>query len=201
MRILIFGKPGAGKGTISKELVDRFGLSHVSTGDLLRKEISSGSELGVVIASYIDDGNLIPNDLCVKIMEKHLPDDNFILDGFPRTIKQAEVVNSWDIKWTCILDVFSSDDCVKERLCGRRIDEETGEIYHILFRPPPEGARVYQRKDDRKEVLDVRLRNHKNLVQPAIDFFSKHPKYVQIASENSMTFEELFDVVMNKIEN
>jgi adenylate kinase len=169
MRLLIIGPPGGGKGSNASILEEILGIKHIPTGDILRAEIASGSDLGKEIASYIDDGNFIPNDLCIRMVHAQLPDDNYLLDGFPRTLTQAESLK--DIKLDAVINIDIPDELVKERLIYRRMNKETGEIYHLKHNPPPEGVELTQRKDDREEVVATRLKRHHADVAPIIEHY------------------------------
>jgi len=180
-KILIFlGPPGAGKGTQSQFLKDRDNFIQISTGDILREAVKNGTELGKKAKSYMDTGQLVPDEIIIGIMEeklKELSDKNIIFDGFPRTINQAEsldkLLNQIGKKIDAVILFEIPDEEVIRRLSGRRIDPKTGTVYHIEFSPPPKDVEVIQRDDDKEEVIKKRLEVYHSQTAPLIDYYSK----------------------------
>ena len=167
MRLILIGPPGAGKGTQAARIVERYAVPHISTGDMLRAAIASESEFGVAAQSYIEKGDLVPDDIITgMVMERLAADDcqnGFLLDGFPRTAAQASSLDDAMAIAGITLDaavlVEVPDDLIVDRITGRRLDPETGDIYHMTFNPPPAEVadRVIQRADDTEETCRARL--------------------------------------------
>lgn len=181
MRMILVGPPGAGKGTQAGALVNRFGISHISTGDMLRVAVSQGTALGKQADDYMKAGGLVPDDLVIAMVIERIqqPDcaGGFMLDGFPRTRPQAEALNAELEKAGLALDIVLQievpDELIVERITGRRLDPDTGEIYHVEFRPPPADVapRVIQRKDDTERACRARLEKYHSETAPIIPFY------------------------------
>ncbi len=178
MIVVFLGPPGAGKGTQAQRLVEEKGFIHISTGDLLREAVRKGTELGKKAKEYMDRGELVPDDLIVAMIKEKLPKEgNVILDGFPRTVAQAEALDRMlqnmgkRVDAVVLFDV--PDEVVIERLSGRRIDPKTGKVYHIKYNPPPEGVEVIQRDDDREEVIRKRLEVYRKQTAPLIEYYKE----------------------------
>lgn len=181
MRMILVGPPGAGKGTQAGALVNRFGISHISTGDMLRAAVSQGTALGKQADDYMKAGGLVPDDLVIAMVIERIqqPDcaEGFMLDGFPRTRPQAEALDTELEKAGLALDVVLQievpDALIVERITGRRLDPDTGEIYHVEFRPPPADVapRVIQRKDDTERACRARLEKYHSETAPIVPFY------------------------------
>ena len=181
MRMILVGPPGAGKGTQAGALVNRFGISHISTGDMLRAAVSQGTALGKQADGYMKAGGLVPDDLVIAMVIERIqqPDcaEGFMLDGFPRTRPQAEALDTELEKAGLALDVVLQievpDELIVERITGRRLDPDTGEIYHVEFRPPPADVapRVIQRKDDTERACRARLEKYHSETAPIVPFY------------------------------
>lgn len=179
--MILVGPPGAGKGTQAGALVNRFGISHISTGDMLRAAVSQGTALGKQADGYMKAGGLVPDDLVIAMVIERIqqPDcaDGFMLDGFPRTRPQAEALDTELEKAGLTLDVVLQtevpDELIVERITGRRLDPDTGEIYHVEFRPPPADVapRVIQRKDDTERACRARLEKYHSETAPIVPFY------------------------------
>lgn len=184
MRMILVGPPGAGKGTQAVELVNRFRISHISTGDMLRAAVSEGTALGKQADGYMKAGGLVPDELVIAMVVERIqkPDcaDGFMLDGFPRTRPQAEALDAELDKAGLALDVVLQievpDELIVERITGRRLDPDTGEIYHVKFKPPPAqvAPRVIQRKDDTEHACRARLEKYHSETAPIIPFYAGH---------------------------
>ena len=172
MNVVFLGPPGAGKGTQAKAICEKFGVPHISTGDILREAVAEGSDLGLEAKSYMDSGGLVPDDLVVSMVAERLGRDDcaegFVLDGFPRTIAQAEALEETletnNMRVDCVVFFEVDDEQVVGRLSGRRTCRQCGENYHLSFMPPTEkgicdkcGGELYQRDDDRAETVRERL--------------------------------------------
>ena len=179
--MILVGPPGAGKGTQAGALVNRFGISHISTGDMLRAAVSQGTALGKQADGYMKAGGLVPDDLVIAMVIERIqqPDcaDGFMLDGFPRTRPQAEALDTELEKAGLALDIVLQievpDELIVERITGRRLDPDTGEIYHVEFRPPPADVapRVLQRKDDTERACRARLEKYHSETAPIVPFY------------------------------
>lgn len=181
MRLIFIGPPGAGKGTQAARLVERYGIPHVSTGDMLRAAVKAGTEMGKVAEGYMTAGKLLPDEVVVGLVRERLkaPDatKGVLLDGFPRTVPQAEALDVMlqgegiALDGVVLLEV--PDDLIVSRIVGRRQDPETGEIYHLQFSPPPAEIlpRLVHRKDDTEEAVRTRLGAYHDQTAPIIPFY------------------------------
>lgn len=171
LKICIAGPPASGKGTQCELIRDAFGVLHLSTGDMLRAQVKAETELGMKAKEYMDNGQLVPDELIISIMEERMQQDDvaqhgWLLDGFPRTGEQAKFMVAKGIVPDIFLTINCPDEVVISRIAGRRTDPETGTVYHLEFNPPPEDIvdRLIQRSDDTEEKIKVRLEfYHENL--------------------------------------
>jgi adenylate kinase len=183
MRIVLLGPQGAGKGTQAQRISERTGARHISTGDLVRAEIKSGSELGQKIKDYNDRGELVPDEIIVEMMKPYLEEsDSWILDGFPRNQAQAatldEMLADIDAEFDAAVALEAPDEALIERLSGRRTSEATGRIYHVEYDPPPENSAedpgpFLQRKDDTEEALRRRLEVYHEHTEPLKHYYAE----------------------------
>ena len=168
MNLLIMGLPGAGKGTQAAKIVENFNVAHISTGDMFRAAIANQTEMGVLAKSYIDKGELVPDEVTNGIVKERLSQDDiketgFLLDGYPRTIEQAHALDKTlaelGIELEGVINIEVNPDCLLERLSGRIIHRETGETFHKVFNPPVDYKEedYYQREDDKPETVKRRL--------------------------------------------
>jgi len=182
MKLILLGAPGAGKGTQAKKIVAEFGIPQISTGDILRKAVADGTPLGTEAKKYMEAGKLVPDEVVIGLMKDRLQEndckDGFILDGFPRTVEQAEALG----KITDIDAVISIDvdmDSLVERITGRRSCPKCGAVYHISFNPPKQegvcdscGNPLIQRKDDKEETVRKRLETYMRQTSPLIEYYA-----------------------------
>jgi adenylate kinase len=184
MRVVLLGAPGAGKGTHCKRIAQRYGVAHLSSGDILRQERAAGSDLGKQAQSYMDAGELVPDDLIVEMMTgaiRRAP-AGYVLDGFPRTVHQAEVLDkslaTQDGDIDVVLNLQVNDDIVVERITGRRSCPKCGAVYHVHNMPPQkdgvcdrDGASLVQRPDDTEEVVRNRLQTYYRQTEPVVAYY------------------------------
>ena len=183
MRIVLLGPQGAGKGTQAQRISESTGAKHISTGDLVRAEIRSGSELGQTIKNYNDRGELVPDEIIVEMMKPYLEEaDSWILDGFPRNQTQADLLDHMleeiDAELDAAVALEAPDDLLVERLSGRRTSEATGRIYHVEYDPPPENGEedpgpFIQREDDTERALRRRLRIYHEHTKPLKGYYAE----------------------------
>lgn len=181
MRLILVGPPGAGKGTQAEHLVTRFGIPHISTGDMLRSAVKEGTELGLQADAFMKRGDLVPDEVVIGMAIERIqqPDakDGFMLDGFPRTRPQAEALDAAlteaGIALDAVLLIEVDDQILIERVTGRRSDPETGKIYHLKFNPPPAEIvdRLVHRKDDTHEAAAARLVKYHSETAPVLPYY------------------------------
>ncbi len=196
LNLVFLGPPGVGKGTYAKELSKRYNIPHISTGDIFREEIRKGTELGKKVKSYVERGELVPDEIVIEVVRKRLSQDDckrgFILDGFPRTINQAIALDSI-VKVDLVFNFVAPKSVIIERLSGRRICQKCGAIYHIKFNPPKRpgicdkcGGPLYQREDDKPEVIEERLRVYEKQTAPIVDYYRKKGILVEVDASRNM---------------
>jgi adenylate kinase len=186
LNLILIGPPGAGKGTQAERLVDDFDLPYYATGDILRSAVSEGTELGREAKAYMDRGELVPDELVFRVIMEHIDSeeaqDGFLLDGFPRTVPQAEALGQEldrrGRSLTAVLLITASDEEVIRRLSGRRICRKAGHVYHVELDPPKnpgvcdqDGSRLIQREDDKPETVARRLAVYRRETEPVIEFY------------------------------
>lgn len=183
------GGPGAGKGTMSAKIVEKFNVCHISTGDIFRSEIGNQTELGMMAKSYMDKGLLVPDEVTNQMVKSYLENledkkNGFLLDGYPRTIDQAKAFDALsegsDLAIDTVIAMELDFSVLSGRITGRRLCRNCGEIYHMVTKPPKQegvcdncGGELYQRKDDTEESLKVRLDEYSRQTEPVLDFYEK----------------------------
>ena len=183
MNLILMGAPGAGKGTQSAKISEKWNVPAVSTGDLLRAAIKEGTELGIKAKSYMDGGNLVPDALVIDIIKEYIGSDKckngFILDGFPRSIPQAEALDAMGVKIDLVLSLEVADETIIERMSGRRICSKCGASYHVVYKPSKTenicdicGESLYIRDDDAAETVLNRLKTYHAVTEPLKEFYS-----------------------------
>lgn len=194
MNIILFGAPGAGKGTQSALLVERLNMRHISTGDLFRAHVKEATSLGTAAKAYMDAGKLVPDEIVLGMVEdvlKDLGSQSFILDGFPRTAPQADALQAMlmnynlEIKKALFLEV--PNESLMSRLTGRRVCSNCGASYHVQAKPPAKagvcdlcGGKVEQRKDDQEDVIRTRLEAYERSTAPLKEYFAKKGQFVSV---------------------
>ena len=186
MKLIILGAPGSGKGTTATVLREKYSLAHISTGDIFRANIKNGTPLGVEAKSYIDKGALVPDSVTIRMVENRLSQDDtangYILDGFPRTLAQAEALDEILAKngssIDAVLSIVVDDEIIKDRVSSRRVCEKCGASYNVRFKPTKAegvcdecGGKVVQRADDTAETVAARLETYYKNTKPLIDFY------------------------------
>lgn len=209
MRLILLGPPGAGKGTQAAGIVDKYSIPHISTGDIFRKNIKEGTELGKKAKEYMDQGFLVPDDLVVAIVEDRLKDEDcqkgFLLDGFPRTEYQAEaldkVLDNMNNALNKVVNVNVDKEILIERAVGRRICKECGATYHIQFNPPVSleicdkcGGTLYQRADDNEETVTKRIEVYLQETQPLIDYYKD--KGILVTVNGQQPIDKVFEDIV-----
>ena len=215
MKIVFMGPPGAGKGTQAEKIVETYQMPHISTGDMFRKAINDQTELGMEAKRYMDQGALVPDHVTIGIVKDRLsqPDckESFLLDGFPRTVEQAnaldEILSSLNSKIDYVINIDVDLNILKERLTGRRICRSCGATYHTIFNPPKVenicdkcGGELYQRKDDNEETVGNRLAVYVKQTKPLLDYYSLSGNLVNINGQQSidLVFAEIQAVLGGK---
>lgn len=208
VKIVLLGPPGAGKGTQAKSISNRYSIPHISTGDIFRKNISENTPLGIEAKSYMDNGQLVPDEVTINMVKDRLQQDDckngYLLDGFPRTVHQAEALDNFltereeSIDTALLIEV--PKEFILERMTGRRVCPSCGASYHIKFNPPANdgkcdlcGSDVIQRKDDTEETVKERLDVYENQTQPLIDFY-KNKKQLSVV-DGTQAINEVFESI------
>jgi adenylate kinase len=208
MRIVLLGPQGAGKGTQAQRISRETGAKHISTGDLVRAEIKSGSELGQKIKDYNDRGDLVPDEIIIEMMKPYLDEaGSWILDGFPRNESQAEALDKMlgeiDAELDAAVAMEAPDDLLVERLSGRRTSESTGNIYHAEYDPPPDDpdedpGPFVQREDDREEAIRHRLKIYHDQTEPLKDYYAD--KGILVTVDATQGIPEVTEDVLEAVE-
>jgi adenylate kinase len=200
MNIVLFGPPGAGKGTQARELSKHYGIPHISTGDILRANVSGGTELGKKAAEYMNRGELVPDEVLIGIIRNRLSEPDcgagYLLDGYPRTIPQADalsgILEELNMPLNAVLNIQVPDEELVTRLAGRYMCK-CGESFHIIFNPPKQagkcdacGGELYQREDDKEEVIRRRLESYKEKTSPLIDYYDSRGLLLNIEGEGDI---------------
>jgi adenylate kinase len=201
MKVVLLGAPGSGKGTQAAKISEWYKIPHISTGDIFRSNIKNGTELGKKAKEYIDKGLLVPDEVTIDIVRDRLkqPDcvKGFILDGFPRTVFQAEkldeMLNEMGVTLDVVLEIEVQDSEIITRMAGRRVCTKCGMSYHVVFNPPAEGNVckncgdvVIQRDDDREDTVLQRLTTYHKQTEPLIDYYKKSNKLVTVKGQDNI---------------
>lgn len=189
----MLGPPGAGKGTQADLLTDKLNIPHLDTGDTLREEIAKGSSLGKKAKEYVDKGKLVPDELIAGIMKERLKDNNgFVLDGFPRTLKQAEILSDFE-DIDVVIDIRLKKDVGVERLSARRVCENCGKTYNLIYNPPHQegicdrcGHNLYQRSDDKEDVIEKRFEVYEERTAPLKDYYRSRGKLIEVDGDRDI---------------
>ena len=208
MNIVLFGAPGAGKGTQAKELIKKYEIPQISTGDILREAIAKKTPLGLEAKKLMDGGNLVSDDIVNGLVEARLQEADckkgFILDGFPRTVAQAEaldkILEKFNKKLEKVIALDVSDDEIIERITGRRVSKKTGKIYHIKYNPPVDEKEedLEQRADDNKETVMKRLEVYNKQTAPVLEYYKKQNKVYSV--DGAKKLEEITKDIIDILE-
>lgn len=210
MKLILLGAPGAGKGTQAEKIVDKFGIPAISTGNILRAALKEGTEMGLKAKTYMEAGQLVPDDVVIGIIKDRLKEkdceNGFILDGFPRTIPQAQALEDAGIVIDKVLDIEVPDEKITARMSGRRVCAKCANSYHMLYKKPKVegvcdacGGKLIQRKDDAPETVQARLKEYHEMTEPLKDFYSNLGKLVivegqeEVADTTALVFAALED--------
>ena len=202
MRLILLGAPGACKGTQAAFLAEKFNVPHISTGDIFRSNIKNKTELGLKANDYIDKGMLVPDELTISIIKDRLNKDDcengFLLDGFPRTIPQAEYLDTMlkemGVELDNVLNIYVDDETIIKRMSGRRVCPVCGATYHVVFNPTKEKdtcdsckSNVVQREDDKEETVIKRLSTYHDQTEPLIEYYKKSGKLVTAFGKDAIS--------------
>lgn len=212
MRLVLLGPPGAGKGTQASAIIEKYNIPHISTGDILRSNIKEGTDLGKKAKAYMDKGQLVPDELVVSIVKDRLLEDDckngFLLDGFPRTVNQAEALDeelaNMKLKLDHVINIEVESSELIKRAIGRRICKECGATYHIEFNPPKEEGKcdicdgeLYQRDDDTEETVSRRIDVYLKETSPLIDYYTK--KGIIFSVDGKQSIEGVFEDIVKSL--
>lgn len=197
MNIILLGAPGAGKGTQAAVLSEHYNIPTISTGNIIREALRTGTEMGKKAKSYMDAGQLVPDEVVIGIVKDRLAEDDckdgFILDGFPRTIPQAEALDKMGVNIEYVIDIEVSDERIINRLSGRRVCEKCGRPYHLVNLKPKKdgicdacGGTLVQRKDDQIETIKNRLEVYHKETEPLVDYYKNQGKLQTVHGSDSV---------------
>jgi len=212
MRIILLGAPGAGKGTQAQFIMEKYGIPQISTGDMLRAAVKKGSELGLQAKELMDNGKLVTDELVIALVKQRIAQDDcrngFLLDGFPRTIPQADAMKNAGIAVDYVLEFDVPDEIIVERIVSRRVHTPSGRVYHIKFNPPKianrddiTGEELSIRKDDQEETVRKRLVEYHQLTEPLIAYYRQeaaadYTKYFKLGTRKvTEVSEELANIL------
>ncbi len=210
MKLILLGAPGAGKGTQAEYISEKYNIPTVSTGNIIRAALKNGTEMGKVAQTYIDKGDLVPDEVVIGIVRERLAEDDckngFILDGFPRTIPQAEALDKMDIGLDCVLSIEVEDSEIVKRMSGRRVCEKCGASYHTLFKKPDVegvcnlcGGNLVIRKDDKPETVQNRLEVYHEQTEPLVKYYGEKGLLITV-EPGASSVEETRDLVFSALE-
>jgi len=213
LRLVLLGPPGAGKGTQASAIVSKYSIPHISTGDIFRANIKNGTELGKQVEAYMKKGLLVPDELVVSIVKDRLTKEDckegFLLDGFPRTVNQAEALDKelkdMNLKLDRVINIEVGKEILIERAIGRRICKNCGATYHVKFSPPKVentcdkcGGELYQRDDHKAETVEKRIEVYQEQTKPLIDYYKEKDLLLNI--DGTKSIEEIFNDIVASLE-
>lgn len=208
MNLILLGAPGAGKGTQAEVICDHLHIPTISTGNVLREALKDGTQLGLKAKSFMDSGALVPDDVVIGIIKERLGEDDckngFILDGFPRTVPQAEALDEMGVVIDKVIDIEVADEKIMQRLSGRRVCQDCGASYHVDYKPSQKsgvcdkcGGETVQRKDDHPDTIRDRLHVYHEQTEPLKDYYAKTGKLTivegqeEVADTSALTLKAL----------
>ncbi|GAA3940199.1 adenylate kinase [Litoribacillus peritrichatus] len=212
MRVILLGAPGAGKGTQAQNITEEFGIPQISTGDMLRSAVKAGTPLGLKVKEVMETGGLVSDDIIIALVEERIKEDDcangFLFDGFPRTIPQADAMKNAGVKIDHVLEIDVADEEIVQRMSGRRVHENSGRVYHVVYNPPKEegkddvtGEPLMQRDDDHEDTVRKRLAVYHEQTKPLVGYYSdwaaadsEAPKLHKVAGVGAVA--EISDRVM-----
>jgi adenylate kinase len=212
MRLLLLGGPGVGKGTQAQKLSAEYNLAHISTGDMLRQAIKNETELGIKAKSYMDKGLLVPDDVVIGIIKDRFTqsdiESGFVLDGFPRTVPQAQaldiLIEEMNMPLEAIVNIKASADVIVERLSGRRTCRDCQTVYHILYSPTKKegvcdrcGGQLYQRDDDKEETIRNRISVYEKQTFPLLEYYKNSGKLMEVSGE--VPIEDVYNSIIESL--
>lgn len=197
MKIMFLGAPGAGKGTQAEVAAKTYNIPAISTGAIIREAIKTGTEMGNAAKSYIESGALVPDEVVIGIIKERLEHDDckggFILDGFPRTVAQAEALDNMGVEMDVVVSLEVADEAIVERMCGRRVCDKCGASYHTKYKPSKDGVTcdndgtpLTLRKDDAPEVVLSRLETYHELTEPLKDYYRSKGKLKTVIGQEEV---------------
>ena len=198
MKLILLGAPGAGKGTQAEIISEHLSIPTISTGNIIRAALKAQTEMGIKAKEFIDKGLLVPDDVVIGIVRDRLKEDDckngFILDGFPRTVPQAEALDEMGIEIDKVIDIQVPDEKIVQRLSGRRVCGGCGASYHLLYKKPEKdgvcnlcGAQLVQRTDDREETILERLKVYHEQTEPLVEYYRKKNKLVVVEGQEEVS--------------
>ena len=210
MKLILLGAPGAGKGTQAEKIVEKYGIPAISTGNILRAAVKEGTEMGLKAKSFMDAGGLVPDEVVIGIIKDRLKEkdceNGFILDGFPRTIPQAQALEDANVEIDKVVDIEVPDEKITKRMSGRRVCAQCANSYHMEYKKPKVedvcdacGGELIQRKDDAPETVQARLVEYHEMTEPLKDFYKNLGKLVvvegqeEVADTTALVFAALED--------
>jgi adenylate kinase len=215
VRLILLGSPGAGKGTQAKYITKEFGIPQISTGDMLRDEVRAGTPLGLKVKQTMDSGSLVPDDVMIELVKKRIKEadakNGFLLDGFPRTLNQAEALRQEGVPINAVVEINVDDDEIVRRLSGRRVHLPSGRIYHAEWHPPKieniddiTGEPLVLRDDDKEETVRKRLNIYHDQTKPLIKYYQEWaknggPRYIVVDGVGSVT--EIRDQIFKQLDS
>lgn len=212
-KLIIMGPPGAGKGTQAENIVKIYNVKHISTGDMFREALKNNTELGILAKSYMDKGNLVPDEVTIALVKERLSKEDvkeygFLLDGFPRNTSQAleldKILKDLNMPIDAVINIFVPSEILVNRVVGRRVCKSCGKTYHIDYNKPSKegicddcGAVLYQRADDTKETIENRVDLYNSQTAPLLEYYEKHGllKSVNGNCEVSEVFDEIKNIL------
>ena len=209
MNIIMLGAPGAGKGTQAAVLCEKLNIPTISTGNIIREALKNGTEMGLKAKSFMDEGKLVPDEVVIGIVKERLSEDDckkgFILDGFPRTIPQAEALDNMGVDIQYVININVSDERIINRMSGRRVCENCGRPYHLVnLKPKKEGicddcgGTLVQRKDDHPDTVLARLDVYHKETEPLVEYYDKQGKLINVEGQDQV--DATTELILKEIE-